>query len=361
MFKIPFYAKAALIFIALYGFIFGLYLCQGILVPLLYALLFAMVLNPFVNFLQSKKLPKFFAIFTSIALVIVIIFGLVYFVYSQCTVFVDNYPEFRIKIDSTIHQIVHWASKYFNIKTVQINTWVQETEDQAFSDSGQMIGRTLVDLGNTLFILLLLPIYLFLILSYKELLIEFIRQLFKTTHHTAVFEILLKIKMIVQRYLKGLLIEVILMAIMNSIGLLILDIDFAIFIGITGAILNIIPYFGGIVAMALPMTIAFVTKDSVTYTFLVMAVYLLIQFIDNHFIIPYIVASRVKLNALITIVVVLVGGALWGIPGMFLSIPLTAILKVIFDQIESLQPWGYLFGNVVSTESKFRFLHRRKP
>ena len=92
----------------------------------------------------------------------------------------------------------------------------------------------------------------------------------------------------------------------------------------------------------MPMIIALVTKDSSTYALLVLAVYLLIQFIDNHFIIPRIVASRVKLNALISIVVVLIGAVLWGIPGMFLSIPLTAIVKVIFDHIEPLKPWGFL-------------------
>jgi predicted PurR-regulated permease PerM len=103
------------------------------------------------------------------------------------------------------------------------------------------------------------------------------------------------------------------------------------------------------------MIIAFVTKESSSYAFLVLGIYLLIQFIDNHFIIPRIVASRVKLNALISIVVVLLGAALWGIPGMFLSIPLTAIVKVIFDHIEPLKPWGFLLGNIVPTASKLKF------
>jgi predicted PurR-regulated permease PerM len=134
-----------------------------------------------------------------------------------------------------------------------------------------------------------------------------------------------------------------------------LGIDYAIILGITGAILNIIPYVGGVIAIALPMIIAFVTKDSISYPILVFFVYIFIQFIDNHFIIPKIVASRVQINALISVIVVLIGSALWGIPGMFLSIPLTAIIKVIFDHIEPLKPWGYLLGNVVPTASKFSF------
>src|ERR1700680_2545993 len=97
------------------------------------------------------------------------------------------------------------------------------------------------------------------------------------------------------------------------------------------------------------MIIAFVTKDSSTYAILVFGVYILIQFIDNHFIIPRIVASRVQINALMSVIVVLVGGAIWGVPGMFVSIPLTAIVKVIFDHIEVLKPWGFLLGNIVPT------------
>jgi AI-2 transport protein TqsA len=127
---------------------------------------------------------------------------------------------------------------------------------------------------------------------------------------------------------------------------------------VIGAILNLIPYLGGIIAIALPMVIAFVTKDSLTYPILVFFVYLFIQFVDNNFIVPKIVAARVKINALISVIAVLIGGALWGISGMFLSIPITAILKVIFDHIESLKPWGFLLGDIVPTTSKFSFVKK---
>ncbi|MGZ3920950.1 MAG: AI-2E family transporter, partial [Bacteroidia bacterium] len=158
----------------------------------------------------------------------------------------------------------------------------------------------------------------------------------------------------------GLLIEALVVAILNSAGLLILGIDYAIILGIMGALLNVIPYIGGVIAIALPMIIAFVTKDSVTYPLMVLGIYIVIQFIDNHYIIPSVVASKVKLNALVSMVVVLIGGALWGLPGMFLSIPLTAILKVIFDHVESLKPWGYLLGNIIPTSTKYSFQKQKK-
>lgn len=80
--------------------------------------------------------------------------------------------------------------------------------------------------------------------------------------------------------------------------------------------------------------------------------YFIIQFVDNNFIIPKIVASRVQINAFVSISVVFVGGIIWGIPGMFLSIPITAILKVIFDHVEGLKPWGFLLGDIVPTKQK---------
>jgi len=137
------------------------------------------------------------------------------------------------------------------------------------------------------------------------------------------------------------------MAALNTTALLILGIDYALLLGIVGALLNVIPYIGGLVAVALPMMVALVTKSTPWYAFYVMAAYYFIQLIDNNYIVPKIVASQVKINALFSIIVVLAGNALWGIPGMFLSIPLLAIVKLICDNIEPLKPWGFLLGDTM--------------
>ena len=134
----------------------------------------------------------------------------------------------------------------------------------------------------------------------------------------------------------------------------------ALIIGLFAGIVNVIPYIGGIVAVALPMMIAIVTKTSPWYALYVMAVYYFIQLIDNNFIVPKIVASKVKINALISIIVVLAFGALWGIPGMFLSIPLTAIVKLIFDHIEPLKPWGFLLGDTMPALAMFKIKLKKK-
>ena len=98
--------------------------------------------------------------------------------------------------------------------------------------------------------------------------------------------------------------------------------------------------------MVIIMAIALITKSPV-YMLYVGALYLLIQLIDNNYIVPKVIGSKVKLNALVSLLAVILGAALWGIPGMFLSIPLMAILKLIFDRIEPLKPWGFLLGDTM--------------
>jgi predicted PurR-regulated permease PerM len=156
------------------------------------------------------------------------------------------------------------------------------------------------------------------------------------------------------------MLEMVIIATLNSIGLICLGIDYAIILGIIGALVNVIPLIGGYLSIIPPLIIAFITKDSAIYAMLVIIVYAVIQSIDDHFIIPYIVASRVKINALISLIVVFIGGALWGIPGMFISIPVTAIIKVIFDNIEGLKPWGFLLGNTVPSKPKGISLFKKK-
>jgi len=355
---IPFYAKVALIFIGLFAFVYTMYIGQRIIIPILYAAIVAILLNPIVNFLVAHRVNKLIAISIAVLLAIMVVIFICYIISSQLTMFSETYPQLKEKFIQTSKDLEQWASGEFNIKQNKIATWVTENEGGVIDNIA--VGAIISEAGRMAVVGMLIPVYVFMILYYKTLLLEFIRKLFRAEHHIAVTEVLTNTKNIIQSYLVGLFFEMIIIAVLNSAGLLLLGIDYAIILGITGALLNIIPYIGGIIAIALPMIIAFVTKDSLTYSLLVFVVYIFIQFIDNHYVIPSIVASRVKINALVSVIVVLIGGALWGIAGMFLSIPLTAILKVIFDHIDSLRPWGFLLGNIVPSATRFSFI-KQKP
>lgn len=351
--KFPFYVQASLVFIGLYAFISMLYIAKGIIIPLIFAVIIATVLHPVVNFFVRKKINRVASIIITLILSIIIIAAFGTFFFTQASRFGDSWPILDQKFTEIFHQSVTWTSGYLDISPEKINTWITETKDDLINASSNAIGQTLVIVGGVVAILLLIPVYIFMLLFYQPLLLEFLRRLFGSTNRNEVSEIISRIKTVIQSYLTGLVIEAAIVATLNSVGLLILGIDYAILLGIIGAFLNVIPYIGGIVAVALPMMIALATKTSPFYPLYVLAIYYFIQLIDNNYIVPKIVASKVKINALISIIVVLAFGALWGIPGMFLSIPLVGILKVIFDRIESLKPWGFLLGDTMPTMALF--------
>ncbi|MBK6861895.1 MAG: AI-2E family transporter [Saprospiraceae bacterium] len=349
--KIPFYIKFAGLVIGATAIIMTLYLGEYLIVPLIFALLFAILLDPVIEFLSRRGFNRTIAI--TLVVVIIVLIGLfvLYLIFAQFTLFYDSYPLLSNKFQTLSVNWVQWISSQFKIKIEIINAWIYKTQMEALSNLGGSIGYTVELINSFLFIMILLPVYLFLILYYKGFFIEFMKRLFIRRNQEDVFEFLGNSKNIIQKYLVGLLLEALIVAVLNSIGLYIIGIEYAVILGISGAILNIIPYLGGVLSTIIPVTIALVTKDSYTYALEVVGVYLVIQLIDNNFIVPRIVASRVQLNALVSIVVVLLGGALWGIPGMFLSIPMTAILKVGLDHVDSLKAWGYLLGNKVNPKT----------
>ncbi len=344
---LPFYAKASIFLIGLSVLLLILYISQDIIIPLVFAVIIGILINPVVNFFIRRKINRLVAIIISLLLVIVILAGAGIFLFWQITLFSESWPVFVDQFSAMIKQTIDSVSAYIDIKPQYVYDWIAKTRAEFLDTNSAAIGQTLVSLGSGVISLLLVPVYIFLILYYKSLLLEFIRRLFAANYQIQVGEIITETKTVVQRYLTGLFIETIIVATLNSAGLLIIGIDYAILLGIIGALLNLIPYIGGIVAVALPMIIALATKSTAWYAFYVLVLYVVVQLVDNYYIVPKIVASKVKINALFAIIVVFAGNALWGISGMFLSIPLLAIVKLIFDRIEPLKPWGFLLGDTM--------------
>jgi predicted PurR-regulated permease PerM len=201
---------------------------------------------------------------------------------------------------------------------------------------------------------------MFMILYYKPLLLEFIHKLFQKNNPETVDDFFAETKAMIQQYLIGLLLQFTIVATLYSTGLLILGVQYAILLGVIGAMLNVVPYIGPWIAAILFMIMATVTdSSSFSHVFLVLLMFVIVHFADNTFIVPKIVASKVRLNALATLVAVFTGHAIWGIPGMFLSIPIVAIVKLIFDRIVPLKPWGFLLGDMMPTDKKWNFRRKR--
>lgn len=358
--KFPVSAKASVFVIGLFALLAIFYIARGIIIPIVFAVIIATVLHPVVSFFVRKRINRVIGILISIFFTFLIIASIGILIISQLGRFSESLPILVDKFTGLIDQVISWTSGYFDIKPQKIHEWITKTKSDLIDTSSAAIGQTLNILGGGLVVLFLLPVYIFLILLYQPLLLEFIHRLFGANNKSKVSKIVSQIKTVIQQYLIGLIIEAGIVALLNTTALLMLGIPYAILLGIISALLNVIPYIGGIVGVALPMIVALATKSSGWYAIYVLAIFYFIQLIDNNYIVPKIVASKVKINALFSIIVVFVGNALWGIPGMFLSIPLLAIVKLICDNIESLKPWGFLLGDTMPPIIKIKEIFKKK-
>jgi predicted PurR-regulated permease PerM len=349
-FKFPFYAKVSLIFIGLFAFVNVLYITQHIIVPIICSIIIAILLSPIVDFFVRKKINRILAIVISLLTVSLVLISLILLLFSQLSEFSDAFPKLVDKFYEVLNNLIAWSSDNFNISTKKINAYINDTKTEILSNSRSSIAITINKVTDALVVLVLIPVYIFMMLLYEALLLDFIRRLFGQKHRQEVNEILSSTRHIIQKYLIGLLIEASIIATLNSVGLLIIGIEYAVVLGIIGAILNIIPYLGSIIAMGIYVVVALVTKGSASYIIYVLILYAVNQFIDNNFIVPKLIGSQVKINALVAIIAVIAGGALWGVAGMFLSLPLTAVAKLIFDRVEPLKPWGFLLGDTMPKE-----------
>jgi predicted PurR-regulated permease PerM len=351
----PFYIKSTVVMLGLVLVSYALYTLADILAPIAFSMIIAILLNPLVNKLQRKDINKVLAISIALLIALVIVMGIMYFITAQILNFGDTLPQLKIKFNEHFKELQHWIANNFNIQVSK----QQKLLNDAFNSSQALLGKTVGGAFGIIGFFVLIPIYVILMLFYKTLMINFLHEVFAEENATKVSEVLDETKTAIQSYMVGLLVEALVVAALNSIALMLCGVQYAILLGVIGALLNMLPYIGGIIAIALPVLIALVTKDGFSTPIAVIVSYIIIQFIDNNFLVPFLVSSRVKINAFFSIVVVLLGGALWGVSGMFLSIPFVAIIKIIFDRLPEMKPWGKLLGDEIPTRHKGEIWKRK--
>ena len=257
----------------------------------------------------------------------------------------DDLPALRDRVSSVMYELQSWIRETTSITIWRQDRYIHETMDDLKNGSLGYVGSTLNSLTDVLSYVALMPIYTFLILYYRTNISAFFISMLKNKSDTDAFGILKEATTISQKYLVGLMLETILVFALNTTGFLIIGIKYAIFLALLAALLNLIPYVGIFIANVLCMFITLISSSELKDVLWVGVTLGVVQIWDNNFGMTFIVGNRVRINGLVTIIGVLVGGALCGIPGMFLAIPGLAVLKVIFDKIPHLQPWGLLLGD----------------
>ncbi|WP_426295881.1 AI-2E family transporter [Dyadobacter endophyticus] len=358
----PFYQKLSLTLLAIGIIMIAIYLGQDIIVPLALAGLLAVLLRPLEQRLIQIGIPKTLAITLALFCAVLVVSAVTVLISMQVADFSDEWPKLKKNIDLFYRDARRWIRREYSVSYRQQAEYLKNAQSKTLEtfQGPDTLGAVTGPLGT----LILIPIYTFLLLYYRAMLIHFSVVLFAERQKQRVLEILGEIKSIIQSYMVGLLLETTVVAVLNSAGLLILNVQYAILLGVMAAILNLVPYIGGLVATALAVMVTFISHPEIDVLLGVVGVFIAVQVIDNNFLVPFIVGSKVRINALVSIVGVLVGGALAGLSGMFLSIPAIAMMKVIFDRVEGLEPWGILLGDQTPEQANnnlFRFVKLKKP
>ena len=341
----PFYIRFSLTLLSLGLLAAAVVLGKDVVIPLMFAILLATLLLPLVKFLLKKRVHKIISIGLPVLMTLVVFGGILYFLSSQVFNFLDDAPALKERVTELSGSFQKWINTNTNITVTKQNEYIKDTVQDIKEKGPQLVGKTFGSLTGMLTYVLLLPIYTFLILYYRHTIKYFIVSVFRSASKDNVEEVLTESSTIAQKYVTGLMIETTIVFILNTTGFLILGIKYAIFLALLAALLNLIPYVGMLVANIFCMVVTLVSADDAGKVLWVGVVLAVVQIIDNNFTMPWIVGNRVRINALVTIVGVLIGGVLCGIPGMFLAIPGLAVLKVIFDKVPQLKPWGVLLGD----------------
>lgn len=344
--KFPFYAKLSLTLLSLITIIFIFYVGQDILIPVMISFLFAILLHPIVQYLKSKlRFPHVLAVMIAVILFVLIFIALFVFLSFQISDFADDFDKIERNINIHLSNIQGFVRDNFHLSSREQKRYIDTAAEDSMEKGKEIIRTTLISFTDTLVNLTLIPVYTFLILLYRTHFLLFLSKLIKKENHEQLKNILTNVRVAINSYIVGLIIEMILISIMTTLGFMLIGVKYAILLGIITGILNLIPYIGILFAGVLSIVASLTGSPDLSIIIGVIVITIVVQLIDNNIIVPLIVSSKVEINALISIVGIIIGGSIAGVSGMFLALPFLAVLKVIFDRIESLEPWGYLMGD----------------
>lgn len=318
---------------------------QNIIMPVLMAFFISIMLLPVYRFLKLRKVPEIIAIILPILFVFAFIGIIIWFFYAQISFLVSDFPEIKRNVNLHLTSLSNWISNISHYSTKEQIDFITKKSDDLLALGNSTAGSALKGLTNSFVFLGLLPIYIYLMLFYKDILLRFIFMWFKPEQHPKVKEAIYETESMVKNYLVGLLIQIIYITVLLGGSLYLFDIKHALLIGVLFALLNLIPYVGALLGNIIGVLLTLTSSQDGWQIITVLVAISVVQFFDNNILMPRIVGSKVKINALMAILGVFIGGSVAGISGMFLSIPIIATLKIIFDRSEIFKQWGALLGD----------------
>ncbi|WP_234736492.1 AI-2E family transporter [Tellurirhabdus bombi] len=342
--KLPAYVKFACLLITITLLVYWMSVMQELVVSLIFSVLLAMILYPIDRKLESWRVPRVLAIIICLILVIGTLYLFFYLISLQISNFTSEAPKLMEKANMMIDKALEFGENNLNIDRKKQMNEARSYFNNLIRESGSILTTTLLATTNTLSTISLMPLYIFFLMLYRDFFRSFFYKVFSSTKRAKLDSVLGRIYEVVKDYLVGLVSVIVIVGILNTTGLFILGVDYAVFFGFFGAVMILIPYVGILIGSLLPTLFTLLSNDNPLVALGVVGVFLFVQILEGNFITPYIVGSKVSINPLAAIIVLLMWGQLWGVAGLVLALPMTAILKVIFDAVEPLKPYGFLIG-----------------
>jgi len=342
--KLPLYAKLVTILLGIVLVVFVMITAKSVLVPLLVSGLLAVLITPLSGWFEKRGLPKALSAVLSVTILIALLFAIGYIMYNQVLSLTGEFGLIEQRIQEIIISINQFVEQHIEgVIPIPIGDLQQSIFDY-LSGNIANITQGAISTITSLTILLIFPVYIFLFLYYRHFLFRFVLMVFAEHNREKVKQVAQQVQEIVQNYIVGMFIVILILAVLYTALLYGLGIRHAIFFALFAALLNVIPYVGPFIGATLPITFALFTKDSLVYPVVIFAAFYVIQSIEGNFLTPKITGKKVSMNPFMTIVALFIGNFIWGLAGMILFIPGMAILKVIFDVIPGMEPYGFLLG-----------------
>lgn len=341
---LPPYFKYTILILGVILTFYALIEARMLLIPFSLSLVFALLLFPFSRRLERLNIPRSIASVISMVLVLLLVSTIIYILSIQIGRISQELPEIEARLSETIDEAQLFLEEEFDVGQQEQTNYLKQTLTTFFRSSSAFYETTFSFTAGLLNYLVVVPIALFFMLYYRSFFKDFLYSLLPRQQHDKLTMVLFNVQQVIQRYIIGLFTVIAIVAVLNTLGLYFLGIDHAVFFGLVAALLTIIPYVGISIGSVLPIIYALITTDSLFYPLGVLVVFWLVQVLEGNFITPNVVGSKVSLNPFAAIVALLIGGKVWGPAGMILFIPFLAMLKVIFDAIDPLKPYGFLLG-----------------
>lgn len=327
------------------GLVFCLFILKPIVVPLIIALILTVAVFPLVNYLEKKwHFNRVASALTAILTLSLLLSGLLTFIAVQLTDILEKSEFYLERLAEVYNSILSYFDTNFGIRKSELSL-KKLNIGSTIKDNFAGIVEFLTSSGSIFTDVVLIPLYIFFFLIYRKFFKSFIFKAFSANGNVLrVKTIMSKLYTVQQNYLYGLFTVMFIVGLLNTVGLLILGIENAFFFGFLAALLLLIPYIGIIIGSFLPALVALATKDSAWYAAGVIAIFMFIQVIEGNYITPKITGSKVSINSFVAILSIILFSMLWGTAGMIVALPVIASLKVIFDTIPELKPYGFLIG-----------------